>query len=30
MINSVVSGTQNISDAITDASERLDRLYLTR
>ncbi len=30
MINSVVSGTQNISDAITDASERLDRLYLIR
>lgn len=28
MINSIVSGTQNISDAITDASERLDRLYL--
>ncbi len=30
MINSIVSGTQNISDAITDASDRLDRLYLTR
>lgn len=30
MVNSVVSGTQNISDAINDASERLDRLYLTR
>lgn len=30
MINSIVSGTQNISDAITDASERLDRLYLIR
>ena len=30
MINSIVTGTQNISDAITDASERLDRLYLTR
>ncbi len=30
MINSIVSGTQNISDAIKDASERLDKLYLTR
>lgn len=30
MINSVVSGTQNLSDAINDASERLDRLYLIR
>ncbi|MBC7766578.1 extracellular solute-binding protein [Arenimonas sp.] len=28
MITAVVSGTQNISDAINDASERLDRLYL--
>jgi ABC-type glycerol-3-phosphate transport system substrate-binding protein len=30
MINSVVTGVQNISDAINDASERLDRLYLPR
>jgi ABC-type glycerol-3-phosphate transport system substrate-binding protein len=30
MINSIVNGTQNISDAISDASERLDRLYLIR
>ena len=30
MINSVVTGTQNISDAVNDASERLNRLYLTR
>lgn len=30
MITAVVSGTQNISDAINDASERLDRLYLVR
>lgn len=30
MINSVVNGTQNISDAINDASDRLDRLYLMR
>jgi ABC-type glycerol-3-phosphate transport system substrate-binding protein len=30
MINSIVSGTQNVSDAINDTSERIDRLYLTR
>ncbi|MBC7981778.1 carbohydrate ABC transporter substrate-binding protein [Candidatus Parcubacteria bacterium] len=30
MINSIVTGSQNISDAINDASERLDRLYLIR
>ncbi len=30
MINSVVTGTQNISDAVNDASERLNRLYLVR
>ncbi len=30
MINSIVTGTQNISDAINDAAERLDRLYLIR
>ena len=30
MITAIVSGTQNISDAINDASERLDRLYLVR
>lgn len=30
MINSIVSGTQNISDSISDASTRLDKLYLTR
>ncbi|MBC7982131.1 carbohydrate ABC transporter substrate-binding protein [Candidatus Parcubacteria bacterium] len=30
MINSIVTGSQNISDAITDASDRLDRLYLMR
>lgn len=30
MINAIVSGTQNISDAISDASARLDKLYLIR
>ena len=30
MVNSIVSGSQNISDAINDASERLDSLYLNR
>lgn len=30
MINSVVTGVQNISDSLNDASGRLDRLYLTQ
>jgi ABC-type glycerol-3-phosphate transport system substrate-binding protein len=30
MINSIVSGTQSISDSISDASSRLDKLYLIR
>jgi len=30
MVNSIVTGTQSMSDAIDDASERLNRLYLTR
>lgn len=30
MIDSIVSGTQNISDAISDASDRLDRAYLIK
>ncbi len=30
MVNSIVNGTQNLSDAISDASERLDKLYLIR
>ena len=30
MINSIVSGSQNISDAISDASDRLDRAYSIR
>ena len=30
MISSIVSGSQNISDAINDAAERLDKLYLIR
>jgi ABC-type glycerol-3-phosphate transport system substrate-binding protein len=30
MINSIVSGSQNVTDALNDGSQRLDRLYLAR